>query len=112
MPSAAPEAVALILLWFVLGYGFYSVAFAVVGALVSRQEDLNTAILPLTAVLTGAFYLALFAVNSNPNGTVARVAAFLPPVSPLVVPARVVLGDMNGLGSRSRSYSRFSPLAG
>jgi ABC-2 type transport system permease protein len=98
LPSAAPEAIALILLWFVLGYMFYSVAFAAVGALVSRQEDLNTAILPVTAVLTGAFYLAFFAVNSNPNGTVARVAAFLPPLSPMVVPARMVLGDMNGIG--------------
>ena len=98
LPSAAPEAVALILLWFILGYFFYSVAFAAVGALVSRQEDLNTAILPVTAVLIGGFYLAFFAVNSNPNGTVARVAAFVPPVSPMVVPARMVLGDMTTLG--------------
>jgi ABC-2 type transport system permease protein len=44
LPSAAPEAVALVLLWFILGYFFYSVAFAAVGALVSRQEDLNTAV--------------------------------------------------------------------
>ena len=98
LPSAAPEAVALILLWFILGYVFYSVAFAAVGALVSRQEDLNTAILPLSAVLLGAFYLALIAVNTNPNGTLARVAAFLPPFSPMVVPARMVLGDMSAVG--------------
>jgi hypothetical protein len=97
LPSAAPEAVALVLLWFILGYFFYSVAFAAVGALVSRQEDLNTAILPVTAVLIGGFYLAFFAVNSNPNGTVARVAAFVPPLSPMVVPGRMVLGDMTTL---------------
>ena len=98
LPSAAPEAIALILLWFVLGYIFYSVAFAAVGALVSRQEDLNTAILPVIAVLTGAFYLAFIAVNTNPNGTLARIAAFLPPLSPMVVPARMVLGDMTAVG--------------
>ncbi len=95
LPSAAPEAIALILLWFVLGYIFYSVAFATVGALVSRQEDLNTAMLPVNAILIGAFYLAIFAVNTNPNGTVARIAAFLPPFAPMVVPARMVLGDMS-----------------
>jgi ABC-2 type transport system permease protein len=94
LPSAAPEAVALILLWFVLAYAFYSVAFAAVGALVSRQEDLSTAVLPVIAVLTGAFYLALIVVLTNPNGTLARVAAFVPPFSPMVVPARMVLGDM------------------
>jgi ABC-2 type transport system permease protein len=98
LPSAAPEAIALILLWFVLGYIFYSVAFAAVGALVSRQEDLNTAMLPINAVLIGAFYLAIIVVNTNPNGTAASVAAFLPPFSPMVVPARMVLGDMNDFG--------------
>ena len=98
LPSATPEAIALILLWFVLGYIFYSVAFAAVGALVSRQEDLNTAVLPVTAVLTGAFYVAFIAVNTNPNGMLARVSAFLPPLSPMVVPARMVLGDMTAFG--------------
>jgi len=39
LPSAAPEVIALILLWFVLGYVFYSVAFAAVGSLVSRQRE-------------------------------------------------------------------------
>ena len=48
LPSAAPEAVALVLLWFVLGYAFYSVAYAAVGALVSRQEDLAGATTLLT----------------------------------------------------------------
>ncbi len=96
LPSAAPEAIALVLMWFVLGYVFYSVAFAAVGALVSRQEDLQTAMLPVNAVLIAAFYLALI-VSGSPNGTVARVAAFLPPFSPTVVPMRMVLGDMNAI---------------
>ena len=98
LPSAAPETVALILLWFVLGYVFYSVAFAAVGALASRQEDLNTAMLPVNAALIGAFYLAIFVVNTNANRTLARVAAFLPSFAPMVVPARMVLGDMTALG--------------
>ena len=112
LPSAAPKAVALILLWFVLGYIFYSVAFAAVGALVSRQEDLNTAILPVIAVLTGAFYVAFFAVNANPNGTVAQVAAFLPPSSPLVVPGRMVLGDMNEIGLALSVVLEFLAIGG
>jgi ABC-2 type transport system permease protein len=95
LPSAAPTAVALVVLWFILGYAFYSVAFAAVGALVSRQEDLSTAIVPITLVMTGSFYLALIVANGNPNGTVAQIAAFVPPLSPMVVPARMVLGDLN-----------------
>jgi hypothetical protein len=98
LPSAAPKAVALVVLWFVLGYVFYSVAFAVAGALVSRQEDLTTAMLPINLLLIGAFYLALIVVNVNPNSTVAQIAAFVPPLSPMVVPARMVLGDMTAVG--------------
>lgn len=97
LPSAAPGAVALVVLWFVLGYALYSVAFAAVGALVSRQEDLQTAILPITALITGGFYLALIVASTSPNGTLARIVAFVPPLSPMVVPARVVLGNMNGI---------------
>ena len=98
LPSSAPKAVALVVLWFVLGYAFYSVAFAAAGALVSRQEDLQTAMLPINGLLIGAFYLALIASNTNPNGTLTEIAAFVPPLAPMVVPARMVLGDMNALG--------------
>ena len=86
LPSAAPETVALVVLWFMLGYIFYSVAFAAAGALVSRQEDLQTAMAPINVVLIGAFYVALIVASGNPDGTVARVAAFLPPFAPMLVP--------------------------
>ncbi len=98
LPSAAPRAVALVVLWFVLGYGFYSVAFAAAGAVVSRQEDLTTEMLPVNLVLIASFYLALILVNGNPNGTLAQLSAFVPPLAPMVVPARMVLGDMNAIG--------------
>lgn len=98
LPSVAPEAIALVALWFVLGYAFYSVAFAAVGALVSRQEDLQTAMAPINAVLIFSFYFALILSSGNPNGTLIQIAAFLPPLAPMVVPARMVLGDMGALG--------------
>jgi ABC-2 type transport system permease protein len=98
LPSAAPTAIALVVLWFILGYAFYSVAFAAVGALVSRQEDLSIAIVPITLVMTGSFYLAVIIADGNPNGTLAQIAAFVPPLSPMVVPARMVLGNMSVFG--------------
>jgi hypothetical protein len=54
--------------------------------------------LPINVVLIGAFYLALIIVNGDANGTLARVAAFVPPLAPMVVPARMTLGDMNVVG--------------
>jgi ABC-2 type transport system permease protein len=98
LPSAAPQTVALVMLWFALGYVFYSVAFAGAGALVSRQEDLTAATTPITILLLGAFYLALITGFDSPNGTAATIAAYVPPLAPMVVPARMVLGDMSVIG--------------
>jgi ABC-2 type transport system permease protein len=95
LPSAAPKAIALVVLWFVLGYFLFSVAYAAVGAMVSRQEDLTTAQVPIYIVATAGFLLADIAANSNPDGTVAQVAALVPPFSPMVVPARMVVGQMS-----------------
>ena len=101
LPSGAAGTVALVVLWFLLGYAFYSVAYAATGALVSRQEDLSAASAPVTSVLVGSFWLSLLALDfgRNPDGTLAQIAAFLPPTAPMIVPTRVVAGDMGAIGA-------------
>ena len=91
MPSSAPAAVGLVLLSFVLGFAFYSCAFAALGATASRYDDAQSALSPLMIVLVGGFLLAS-AVQADPDGTWARVSSFIPPLAPLTVPARVLLG--------------------
>lgn len=39
LPALGLEVVVSMLVWFVLGYGFYAVVFAALGATISRQED-------------------------------------------------------------------------
>jgi ABC-2 type transport system permease protein len=97
LPPSAPETVALVVGWFVLGFAFYSVAYAALGALVSRQEDLEATTAPVNVLLIGAYIGALEAIQT-PDGTWAQIAAFLPPLSPMIVPTRVVLGDMGTMG--------------
>jgi ABC-2 type transport system permease protein len=96
LPPSAPETVALVVGWFVLGFAFFSVAYAALGALVSRQEDLEATTAPVNVLLIAAYFGANAAIQ-DPNGTWAQVVAFLPPLSPMVVPSRVVLGDMGAL---------------
>jgi ABC-2 type transport system permease protein len=84
-------AVALSVFWFVLGYAFYSAAFAVAGALVPRQEELQSSTTPLTLVILVSLFLG-FAVNSDPEGTLAHVCAFIPTTAPVTMPGRIVLG--------------------
>lgn len=64
----------------------------------SLAADSRAGIVPITIVMTGSFSLALIVANGNPNGTVAEIAAFVPPFAPMVVPTRMVLGNMNALG--------------
>jgi ABC-2 type transport system permease protein len=87
------SAVGLALAWFVVGYAFYACAFACAGALVPRQEDLQSTITPLTLVILVSFFLA-FAVREAPDGTLAHITAFVPMTAPMTMPPRIVTGDV------------------
>jgi ABC-2 type transport system permease protein len=84
-------AIALSLVWFVLGYAFYASAYAVAGALVPRQEEIQSSTTPLTMLILLSLFLG-FAVNEDPDGTLAHVTAFIPPVAPVTMPSRIILG--------------------
>ena len=86
------SAAGLALLWFVLGYAFYSCAFACAGAIVPRQEELQSSMTPLTTVILVSFFVA-FAVIQNPDGTLATVSSFIPTTAPMTMPPRIALGE-------------------
>jgi ABC-2 type transport system permease protein len=92
LPASTPGAVAMLLLWFVLGYAFYATALAVLGALASRQEEASNAASPVSILATVAYLFALLVALNDPSGTAARIASFIPPVAPMVVPLRAALG--------------------
>jgi ABC-2 type transport system permease protein len=85
-------AAALALAWFVVGYAFYACAFACAGALVPRQEELQSTMTPLTLIILVGFFVS-FAVLDNPDGTLAHVTAFIPMTAPMTMPPRIVTGD-------------------
>lgn len=91
-PSGAIATIALVLVWFVLGFFFYASLFAVAGSIVTRQEDLQTTMTPLTIVIVASFFIGLSA-TTNPASTLAVVASLIPFSSPLVMPTRIVLGE-------------------
>ena len=78
-----------LLMWFVLGFAFYAVAYAGLGALVSRMEDAQSVATPLTLVGVVGYLVAIQTLE-NPDGLVARISTYLPPTAPFVVPIRTV----------------------
>jgi len=94
LPAGALGTIGWVLVWFLLGYAFYSSLFAVAGAIVSRQEELQNTAAPLNLLMVGSFLVAFMGAGSNPGSTLATVSSFLPPVAPLVMPVRIAAGEV------------------
>lgn len=81
-----------VLLWFLIGYCVYALIFAGLGALVSRQEDLGSAImLPMILVII-AYMIGVTLAPSDPDSAVVAVASYIPFTSPIVMPIRSAYG--------------------
>jgi ABC-2 type transport system permease protein len=87
LPESTGEAIALVIVYFVLGYLLYAAAFAVSGAIVSRQEDVQSSSAPLSILLIAGYLVAISTIDS-PESTIAVVSTFVPPLAPMVVPGR------------------------
>jgi ABC-2 type transport system permease protein len=93
LPPDSAGTIGSVLLWFLLGYAFYSSMFAVAGAIVSRQEELQNTATPLNLLMIASFFVAFTTSLSGADSTLAKVSTFLPPVAPLIMPVRIAGGD-------------------
>ncbi|MCL1692377.1 MAG: ABC transporter permease [Actinomycetia bacterium] len=83
--------IASLFFWFILGYTFYAFLYAAVGSTVSRQEDLQGAIMiPIILIMPG-YLLAIFAAE-DPGALLPTIASWLPPWAPFVMPVRIAAG--------------------
>lgn len=92
VPGQAILTLLVTLFWFALGFGYYASLFAVAGALVSRMEELQNAIVPLNLTILGSFFVSITAVG-EPDSTLARVASLVPLSAPFAMPPRIALGS-------------------
>jgi ABC-2 type transport system permease protein len=92
LPPTTPATIAMLFLWFGLGYVLYSTALACLGALASRMEEASNASSPITFVAMGAYVFSLLVALNDPDGLAARIGSLIPPVAPMVVPLRTALG--------------------
>jgi len=91
IPAHSAGILALTLVWFVFGFAFYASLFAVSGALVSRMEELQNAIVPINLAILGSFLISITSFGS-PDSTLSRLAALLPFSSALAMPVRIAIG--------------------
>ena len=85
-----PDLLATYGVFFLLGFTLFALIYAAMGAFVSRPEDLQTLSLPLS-LLAMVGYLAAIVVLGGGRGFVT-ILSFVPPFSPFVMLARVMIG--------------------
>ncbi|MCL2754335.1 MAG: ABC transporter permease, partial [Oscillospiraceae bacterium] len=88
---------------FLLGFLFFSLISALIGASVNKIEDLQTASQPLQLVASLGFYLAyipaFFGGDSGENAVLQAIVTasyYLPISSPFALPAAILTGEITG----------------
>lgn len=71
------------------GVVFYNTLFALLGSLVSRQEDASQVMMPVFVPLMAGFFVGQSAVGGSANTLIARIMTFIPFTSPMLLPVRV-----------------------
>ncbi|GIO25674.1 ABC transporter permease [Ornithinibacillus bavariensis] len=80
-------------LFFILGYFLYATLAAMLGSLVSRVEEVNQMIIPMTFLIVIAFLLAMFGMGA-PEATIVTITSYIPFFSPMLMFIRVGLLDI------------------
>jgi ABC-2 type transport system permease protein len=87
LPPGTYSAIPMLVVWFVLGYAFYSTLYGSLGSLASRAEDAQAAAGPVIALMVGIYVAAVAAVSRPGAGWVALLS-MLPPTAPIFMPLR------------------------
>ena len=90
LPPGTYSAIPMLVVWFVLGYAFYSTLYGSLGSLASRAEDAQAAAGPVIALMLGIYVAAVAAVSRPSAGWVALLS-MLPPTAPIFMPLRTSL---------------------
>ena len=91
LPSIAFGEVAIVLLYFILGFFFYASIYAAVGAMVSSEQDTQQVQMPVTMLLVIGV-LCLQMISNDPRGSASAIMTMVPFWSSMLMPMRYVLG--------------------
>ena len=96
LPDISLAAGVLFLLFFLLGFIFYSSLYAAVGSSVNSESEARQAATPLLVMIvsTGVF---IQPVLLNPTGRTAQVLSLVPISSPIIMPIRMAVTGVPAL---------------
>jgi ABC-2 type transport system permease protein len=92
IPAVRGSVLAWVVVWFVLGYALYAMAYGALGSLASRVEDASSVAGPVSYLLIAAYWASFIAVSADPNSAWSRLLSYFPATAPLAMPGRIALG--------------------
>ena len=96
--------IGMFLIYFVTGYFLYAMMYAAAGAVVSKTEDLQGVMLPISILIIAAFFISLKSLG-DPNSTIVVISSYVPFFTPMVTFSRFVAGETGMLSAvTSRIY--------
>lgn len=94
--SAAAGTIVWLIVWYLLGFLMYSIVFAGLGALVSRQEDVGGAVSPALMLVVAGYVVGISVLPSNPGSGLVEILSVIPVFSPTLMPMRLAMGGVPG----------------
>ena len=92
----SPIVIVLIIIVFIVGFIFFALIAGLIGATVSRMEDLNAAMQPMAIIGVLGFYLAYLPSSMGGEAnTMALISYYLPISSPFSIPSALLTGAMD-----------------
>ena len=89
IPASVWRFVPILLVSLVGGLAIYNTFFALLGSLISRQEDAAQVMLPVFIPLMAGFFVGQAAVIGDAEATPVKLLSWFPLTSPMLLPVRV-----------------------
>jgi ABC-2 type transport system permease protein len=91
LPPLHADAIAVFVIYFIVGFFFYSALFAAAGSMVSSEQDTQQVQMPITIILMIGI-VCINVVSNDPRSGAAIAMTNVPVWSPMLMPMRYVLG--------------------
>ena len=88
--------VGYMLVFFVLGFLIYAFLYGAIGSTVSKLEDVNTAVMPVTILFIVAFFITMMALgNGTVDSTLMKISSYVPFTSPMAMFTRLAMSTVS-----------------
>ncbi len=90
-----PELFVYMLVFFLLGFLIYAFLYGAISSTVSKLEDINTAVQPVTFLFLFGFMVVIFSMTSaSVDNTLMQICSYIPFTSPMAMFTRIAMSTV------------------